>query len=99
MLRYIFRKKIFLRILQGIITIIRIENFWKNFTCNFTSGNANFVSTNEFGYGSGKLPEIPLCAADDGADIPRAIRSDENPSIRTKSFPKCRVFEGERSLS
>lgn len=44
-----------------------------------------------------KLPEIPsLRAANDGAGIPRAIRPDGNPSVRTKSFLKCRMFEGER---
>lgn len=43
-----------------------------------------------------KLLEIPLRTANDGAGIPRAIRPDENPSVRTKSFPKCRVFEGGR---
>lgn len=50
-----------------------------------------------FAYDSGrKTSGNPIARCETTAQAFRAIRPDENPSVRTKSFPKCRVFAGAR---
>lgn len=93
----IFRKRIFLRINREIVKI-RIKNSGKHVT-SLTEARILSARMNSVMVPVEKLPEIPLRAANDGTGSPHAIRPDENPSVRTKSFPKCSAFEGERPLA